>query len=130
VTPIRVVNVRELTSPGGFLYVGRRVRHPVLGWLGGHPLANPFKVFPTAGAAAKEQCLARYADWLEGQLCTDNGRRCFEVLAKLAGGRDLPLACWCGTWDGLSEPAPLCHAVVLARRCTAWLVEKKEESRT
>ncbi len=126
---VRVVNVRPLTSLGGFLYVGRRCKHPHLGWLGGHPLANPFKVGRGAGAQAKQACLARYANWLEEQLLTEDGQRCFRILAQVAARRNLPLGCWCGDWDGVSEPAPLCHAVVLAKRCSAWL-EGQSQART
>ena len=34
-----------------------------------------------------------------------------------------PLGCWCADWDGKSEPAPACHAVILAKMIRERFVE-------
>lgn len=117
--PARVVNVRDYPMAGinaalPFIYVGR----PNRAWqFAGHPLANPFKVSRSATDYAKRQVLARYEAWL------DRVPALLQDLAKHVRRTGLPLACWCCTWDGESEPAPLCHAVILAKRIAPLLEE-------
>lgn len=99
--PVRVVDARDRRKVYA-VYVGRP-------WAGlpGHPLANPFK-----GPGAVE----RYARWLDAH--PDRRALLRDVWIDTDAGA-LPLMCWCGPWDGVTEPAPYCHAVALARALMA-----------
>lgn len=112
--PTQVVNIRTQTDPDAFIYVGRRCKHPVFGWLKGHYFANPFKVSPKATDEEKKECLKQYHRWLIEELATDVGYQEMRGLVQLVQWRNKPLGCWCGNWDGVNKPAPLCHAVILA----------------
>lgn len=112
--PVRVVNVRT-AEPGTYLYVGRHAPG-----LKGHPLANPYKLRRGATVHEREGCLKRYIEWLD----KEDKERAILVLAGEVLAFSLPLGCWCCDWDGVSEPAPLCHAVVLAKRVQEILGEQ------
>lgn len=104
-----VVNVRRFRPFGDFppfVYVGR-----ACAGLRGHPLANPFKVGKDATDGERRACLTKYTAWLH--TLPDLESRLRMLLGRTGG--TLPLGCWCASWDGVSEPAPLCHAVVLSR---------------
>jgi hypothetical protein len=115
---VRVVNVRHLPGPlpafqqeWPFIYVGRACISR-LAVFKRSSLANPFKLPRNASESDRILCLDQYKGWLDA-----NPRRgqWVEHLLGLVLARGKPLGCWCADWDGVSEPAPLCHAVVLAK---------------
>lgn len=103
---VRVTSVRGRPGKDGheYIYVGRKM--PRQG-LAGHPLGNPFR--------APDGC-AKYVAWLAANPDRD---RLLRDLAEQVKKTGLPLACWCGEWDGVSEDHPSCHAVVLAKAISA-----------
>jgi hypothetical protein len=115
----RVVNVRTQTDPSAFLYVGRRCKHPALGWLQRSYFANPFKVAPRADRREKVECLGKYRRWLLQSLATDEGTRMLSGLAQMVRNSGKPLGCWCGDYP--ADPHLLCHAVVLAEQIDLFL---------
>lgn len=118
----RVVNVKDFPNwgrlpgqPLPFIYVGR------VGFgFQGHPLANPFKLPRKADEDDRRECLDQYVAWLQQQPAVELAKLALDVHET-----NLPLACWCCTWDGESEPSPLCHAVVLAKEVTARLARRE-----
>jgi hypothetical protein len=111
-----VVNMRQITAPGQAIYVGRRCMHRLLGWLEGHPLANPYKLPPDAGEDARRECLEMYNAWLTARLQTPAGAAEMHTLARQVKETGLPLGCWC---------SPLaCHADTLAAAVDALLSTK------
>jgi hypothetical protein len=126
---VTVVNVKGIRGAdrNGVVYVGR----PFAGWPG-HRLANPYRLrkapdpklspqsSPKDVAAAlatitedraRAECLSAYRAWLMARptLDADLEFLWMETVAGLA-----PLGCWCCDWDGVTQPAPGCHAVILA----------------
>src|SRR6185437_9849080 len=96
----RVVNVRT-APPGSYLYVGRAMPHhknPAIRQ--GSIWGNPFKNGPSA------YLLGRYEEYVRNRP---------DLVAQLHTLRGQTLGCWCATWDGVSQPPPACHAVVLAQ---------------
>jgi hypothetical protein len=120
--PVRVINIRSGhhrdDSPPPFIYVGRGM--PAWG-LPHHPLANPYRVAHDASEAKRREVLAKYEAWLASHTNRD---ALLRDLADQVAATGLPLACWCCDYDGVSEPSPLCHAVVLARQVGRILEER------
>lgn len=118
---IRVVNVRGMNRPeqrSSVVYVGR----PFAGWKG-HQLANPFRLNAQVfdgdtkdeirgeRQRAVSHCLDAYRAWLMERPKLD--LELVELWEACRHG-ELPLGCWCCNWDGMSQPSPACHAVILA----------------
>lgn len=103
---IRVVKVNKLRTPeqrATVVYVGR----PFAGWTG-HRLANPFK-FGNVEGSAVERYRMMILSWSERDQAS-----ILEQLWEETEHGTKPLGCWCCDWDGMTQPEPPCHAVVLA----------------
>jgi hypothetical protein len=96
--PPAVVDVR-LARPGTFLYVGRANRRYRLK---GSPFGNPDRGRGDDPATA----LQRYREHVLARP---------DLVALLPSLRGQVLGCWCGVWNGVSEPALACHAAVLVQ---------------
>lgn len=115
---IRIVNVKGIPAADrpGICYVGRKCA----GW----PFTrygNPFRVKRQDSVLPGSRHLRTnsVAEAVEKFRAWFTGRPDFEeLLAYLWEACDngaKPLGCWCCNWDGLSNPAPHCHAVVLSQ---------------
>lgn len=112
--PVRVINIRTIDGIARrarrFIYVGREHLNFSLP---AHPLANPF-VAKSNSEQARRGCLQMYVDYLNGR--PNWAEPLIAQLAVEVRDTGFPLACFCCDWDGIAEPAPICHAVELARR--------------
>lgn len=70
--------------------------------------SNPLKLSEDPTMQERRELLVRYQRYLAGRP---------ELLSQLHTMAGKQLGCWCGTWDGISEPRLLCHASVLADWC-------------
>ena len=66
---------------------------------------NPIKLPAHPTIEDRRQVIRDYENYLARRSLL------LRQLHTLAGKK---LGCWCGNWDGLSEPRLLCHAAVLA----------------
>lgn len=114
---IPVINLRGRKPPYPFMvYVGRarEFAGPDRVDLPAHPLANPFVLTGEDTPAKRRDVLVKYRGWMES--LPNLSDLLWEVLVDTEGGR-LPLACWCGVWDGVTtDNRPLCHAVEISLR--------------
>lgn len=126
VISVRGLDRDMLLSDMDFIYVGRRCRQwPASPW------ANPFKPGVTHKAAilTLEARIGRVMVPVHNFMSEVDAGYCLhlykhlvmftELKDRLPELRDRRLGCWCCNWDGVSEPAPLCHAVVLANLANA-----------
>ncbi len=103
--PTAVANVRQVGFDG-CIYVGRYMPNRCAG----HPLGNPFKA---GKQRTRQQSMKLYALWLK----EPEQQTAILHLARRVEKTGLPLGCYCVefTWRG-EEPAPLCHAILLAKQ--------------
>jgi len=117
---VPVISLRGLAKPWPwFVYVGREQKYcgnQVVN-LPAHPLANPFKIEADT-QKNRIDSLDKYEKWIDGLKNPQRDQWLWETLCDTEGGR-IPLACWCGKWNGWSPVKPLCHAVVIAERIVA-----------
>jgi hypothetical protein len=96
--PVRVVDVRGLRGEAraGVVYVGRAFAGWAASKFGNHHrlgCPEPFR----SHLLARPDLPALLAE-----------------LRTLTRDGELPLGCWCATWDGVTRPVPACHAAVFA----------------
>lgn len=115
---IPVISLRGILPPKWpfHCYVGRELKFcgKFVVNLPAHLLANPFTMAKDTPANRRE-ALAKYEAWLAERPKLD--ALLWEVWGDSEAGH-IPLACWCANWDGQSEPAPLCHAVIISKFAT------------
>lgn len=95
---------------GGFSYI-RSGRFEGQQWRP-QGYGNPFKLDPEIPnrVRAAQDMVDRFEAYIARQM-KQHPERLRPVLKNLIGKT---LWCWCCSWDGVSQPRPLCHAAVLA----------------
>ena len=108
VTTVRGKDREILLADPNFVYIGRSC----WGWKRS-PWANPFRVQRMRMPGSDGSCcrsvaeaVARYIDYF-----AENK----HYLPPVETLRGKVLGCWCCEWDGIHEPAPPCHGVILAK---------------
>jgi hypothetical protein len=71
-------------------------------------LGNPDRLPHGAGIDVRRALIVRFERWAA------RDRHRMRMLESLCGK---VLGCWCGSWDGVTQPRLLCHAAVYADWC-------------